>query len=68
MLPRDVQRLEHIAEYCDDIAETIDRFGNDFTVFCTDKAYHDLICFSCFRLGSSRVSYLKSSALLLREV
>ena len=40
MLPRDVQRLEHIAEYCDDIAETIDRFGNDFTVFCTDKAYH----------------------------
>ena len=51
MLPRDVQRLEHIAEYCDDIAETIDRFGNDFTLFCTDKAYHDLICFYLLQIG-----------------
>ncbi len=34
MLPRDEQRLEHIAEYCEDIAETIDRFGNDYNTFC----------------------------------
>lgn len=51
MLPRDAQRLEHIAEYCDDIAETVDRFGNDFTLFCTDKAYHDLICFYLLQIG-----------------
>lgn len=42
---RDEQRLEHIAEYCEDIQLTIDRFGDDFGTFCADKAYHDLICF-----------------------
>ena len=43
MLPRDIQRLEYIAEYCEDIAETIDRFGNDFTLFCTDKVQYVMI-------------------------
>ena len=40
-----------IAEYCEDIEETIDRFGNDYNAFCTDKAYHDLICFYLLQIG-----------------
>ena len=45
MLSRDEQRLEHILEYCKDIAQTSERFGNEYVVFHADKAYHDLICF-----------------------
>ena len=41
MQPRDIQRLEHIAEYCDSIAESVERFGSDFESFRTDKAYND---------------------------
>lgn len=51
MQPRDKQRLEHIAEYCDDIAQTIVRFGDDHKTFCADKAYHDLICFYLLQIG-----------------
>ena len=29
MLSRDEQRLEHILEYCKDIAQTTERFGNE---------------------------------------
>jgi uncharacterized protein with HEPN domain len=51
MQPRDIQRLEHIAEYCDSIAESVERFGTDFESFRADKAYHDLICFYLLQIG-----------------
>ena len=51
MQPRDAQRLEHIAEYCDSIAECVERFGSDFESFHADKAYHDLICFYILQIG-----------------
>lgn len=38
MLSRDEQRLEHILEYCKDIAQTTERFGNEYVVFHADKA------------------------------
>ena len=41
MLSRDEQRLEHILEYCKDIAQTTERFGNEYVVFHADKAYHE---------------------------
>ena len=37
MLSRDEQRLEHILEYCKDIAQTTERFGNEYVVFHADK-------------------------------
>lgn len=33
MLPRDLQRLEHIYDYCRNIEETVARFGDDFGSF-----------------------------------
>ena len=51
MLSRDEQRLEHILEYCKDIAQTTERFGNEYVVFHVDKAYHDLICFYLLQIG-----------------
>ena len=51
MLSRDEQRLEHILEYCKDIAQTTERFGNEYVMFHADKAYHDLICFYLLQIG-----------------
>ena len=51
MLSRDEQRLEHILEYCKDIAQTTERFGNEYVAFHADKAYHDLICFYLLQIG-----------------
>ena len=48
---RDEQRLEHIFEYCEDVEQTIARFGDDVSVFRSDKAYHDLICFYLLQIG-----------------
>ena len=60
MLSRDEQRLEHILEYCKDIAQTTERFGNEYVVFHADKAYHDLICFIFSRSESFPVSFQKN--------
>ncbi len=51
MQPRDMQRLEHILEYCESIEESVARFGNDYESFYRDKAYHDLICFYLLQIG-----------------
>ena len=51
MLLRDVHRLEHILEYCENIEESVARFGDDFDSFHSDKAYHDLICFYLLQIG-----------------
>lgn len=51
MLPRDMQRLEHILEYCESIEDSVARFGDDFQSFHSDKAYHDLICFYLLQIG-----------------
>ncbi len=51
MLPRDLQRLEHIYDYCRNIEETVARFGDDFGSFHSDRAYHDLICFYLLQIG-----------------
>lgn len=51
MLLRDEQRLEHILDYCEDISQTVQRFGDDYEVFDADKAYHDLICFYLLQIG-----------------
>ena len=51
MLPRDTQRLEHILEYCENIEESVTRFGDSLDDFRADKAYHDLICFYLLQIG-----------------
>ena len=36
MLPPDLQRLEHIRDYCDEIRKTIAWYGNSFEIFDDD--------------------------------
>jgi len=33
----DIQRIYHIKEYCEEIAETIERFGRDYDTFSQDR-------------------------------
>jgi len=37
MTSGDVQRLQHIKTYCEDIAETIARFGQNYDLFAVDR-------------------------------
>ena len=40
-LDRNISILEHIVGYCDQIEETIRRFGNDYGVFSADAIYRN---------------------------
>ena len=42
-LDRNISVLEHIVSYCQQIQETVDRFGDDYQTFSTDPIYLSLI-------------------------
>ena len=58
MLPPDLQRLEHIRDYCDEIQKTIERYGNSFEVFDDDADYQRSVSFCILQIGelSGRLS------------
>lgn len=51
MKDTDIQRILHIKTYCEDIAETIARFGDDYHVFESDKDYLNSISMSMMQIG-----------------
>ena len=51
MLPPDLQRIEHIRDYCAEIENTISRYGNSFETFCQDRDYQRSISFSILQIG-----------------
>lgn len=51
MLSRDEQRLEKIMEYCEDIRETVSRFGTDFSIFQQDVVYQRSVAFCILQIG-----------------
>lgn len=58
MLPPDLQRLEHIRDYCDEIQKTIARYGKSFDIFDADADYQRSVSFCILQIGelSSRLS------------
>ncbi len=58
MLPPDLQRLEHIRDYCDEIQKTIDRYGESFDIFDSDPDYQRSVSFCILQIGelSGRLS------------
>ncbi len=50
-LDRDISILEHIISYCDQIAETIRRFGDDYEVFATDYIYRNATALCILQIG-----------------
>ena len=47
----DIQRIVHIKTYCEDIVETIGRFGQDYSVFTQDKDYFKSVSMSMMQIG-----------------
>ncbi len=47
----DINVLEHIIKYCEDIEVTINRFGNDFNTFENDMDFKNSISMSIMQIG-----------------
>lgn len=50
-LDRDRNILEHIVNYCDQIEETVKRFGDDYEVFATDSVYRNATALCILQIG-----------------
>jgi len=51
MLGPDLQRIEHILDFCGDIESTLDRFGRDFITFQRDRDFYNSISMSLLQIG-----------------
>lgn len=51
MVQPDIQRLEHIRDYCDEIEKTIARYGNAFEIFENDRDYQRSVAFCILQIG-----------------
>ena len=58
MLSPDLQRIQHIRDYCGEIEKTIRRYGNSFEIFDQDADYQRSISFCILQIGElgSRLS------------
>ena len=54
----DLQRLEHIRDYCAEIQKTIDRYGKSIDIFDRDADYQRSVSFCILQIGelSGRLS------------
>lgn len=48
---REYDILEHILQYCQEINETVARFGNSYEVFSQDRDYKNSIALSVLQIG-----------------
>ena len=48
---RDVSVLKHMLKYCNEIENTINRFGNDIEKFKNDNDYKDSLSMKIFQIG-----------------
>ena len=51
MANRDQSVLQHIKTHCNDIAGFIERFGKDFGIFTSDKAYFNAVSMGILQIG-----------------
>ncbi len=47
----DLQRIEHIRDYCAEIEKTIERYGKSFDIFSLDTDYQKSVSFSILQIG-----------------
>jgi len=55
MKDTDLQRIQHIKTYCEDIAETVVRFGNDYNIFESDKDFINSVSMNMMQIGELSV-------------
>ena len=51
LLDRNIRILEHIIDYCDQIEETIQRFGNSYDIFSSDAIYRNAAALCVLQIG-----------------
>ena len=51
MVNRDKSVLQHIKSHCDDIEGFVKRFGKDFDIFTSDKAYFNAVSMGILQIG-----------------
>jgi len=51
MKSSDEQRLEHILDYCQDIEDSLDRFGRDLDAFIADRDFYNSVSMSLLQIG-----------------
>jgi uncharacterized protein with HEPN domain len=47
----DLQRIERIKTYCEDVAQTIERYGNSIEIFADDRDYVNSVSMSILQIG-----------------
>ena len=50
-LDRDISILEHIVSYCEQIEQTVVRFGNDYEIFVNDAIYRNAAALCILQTG-----------------
>ena len=50
-LDRDISILEHIVSYCEQIEQTVARFGNDYETFVNDAIYRNAAALCILQIG-----------------
>lgn len=48
---RDISILEHIVSYCEQIEQTVERFGDDYNVFMQDAIYRNAAALCILQIG-----------------
>lgn len=51
MMPPDLQRLQHILDYCNEIEKTVEQYGKSFEIFDQDADYQRSIALSILQIG-----------------
>ena len=51
MMSPDLQRIQHIKEYCAAIGKTIERYGNSFEIYAADEDFQRSVSFSILQIG-----------------
>jgi len=51
MVSPDMQRIQHIREYCERIDNTVKRYGHDYSVFTSDGDYFDSVSMKIMQIG-----------------
>lgn len=51
MKKKNIDILEHIRTYCEDIEAALERFGKDKEVFDMDRDYRNSVCMSLLQIG-----------------
>lgn len=51
MRKKNIDILEHIQIYCEDIESALERFGKDKETFDTDRDYRNSVCMSLLQIG-----------------